>query len=859
MSDKTAEQTAIRMALLTNGYVPLANVSKKCMLKNWPRLVVDEAMIEDWADRGGLRATGVRIEGTLVALDFDIDDRAALDAIWAALPDDLFELVDRMPVRRGAGEKVCLFCRVRGVKGVEHIWSKAFYRPGEADMDGAVTHRLEIFGSLSGGRQVGVYGAHTVEDGEVQVSYGWAEDRGLVEVPFAGLPEVTVGQLESLADVVSSVLLDIGWVYEVRSLHGRVAASRAYVLTGGEVFDVHGQGDGAVDFDTLEDMARVQDGVRVSMSWREGVSAANRTRGLVSINPGDDRLQIWDTMTGVLYRPLEVDLSKRGRELGEKLRALGLIREDGGQARSSGLFPVCAGGGGDQGDKGASRCVVRVDQGRLADAVREVVGEMLGFEDVFDMGRPVKVVGDGRVVGLDDARMAQEIGERFLCVREVERGRRVALENVDPPMGLVKQTLALFAESGFRGLRGVVDMPVPDGQGGWVTGGYDARTQLVVSDSDDVAGLLGTMTVDEALEVLWAPFALFPFVGDADRGGTLACLLTAVARPWLPTAPLFAFDAPVQGSGKSLLCKAIGRMCGDYVLAAPLPVRNEEEAAKGLMALLMKAPRAVIWDNQSGVLDSVSLAAVLTSERYSARELGHSRHTELPTGVLWMMNGNNLAFKGDMPRRTVTVRIDPQSDAPFERRFSFDPETLVQARRREMRAAALTLLAWGMAQAAGGRIGSFERWDEVVGQTVAALGRGFGDPADNIRLAHAVDPHREELFDMLTALRAEFGNKWFSGQEVVARMAGGSVNTPLMEAFCLDKVPSSKSVGRILTFRRDAVAEDMRIQARRDPRTKNYKFRIWSNEDAEDVVVEGELERRRAEQKTRLGVLRAPD
>lgn len=342
MTDKTAEQTAIRLALLKNGYTPLANVSKKCMLKNWPRLDVTEEMIEDWSDRGGLRATGVRIEGSLVALDFDIDDAAALDAIWDALPDDLFDLVDQMPVRHGAGEKVCLFCRVSAGVVVENIWSKAYYAPGEEDVDGARTHRLEIFGAGGGGRQIGVYGAHTVEQGEVVVSYGWAAGRGLCEVPLADLPEVSVAQLEELTNVVSSVLGGLGWVYEVKSLDGRVSGGREYVLEEDDMFDVHGgQGGEVVGLLELEDMARRWDGVRVSMSWKEGASAGNRTRGLVSINPGDDRVQIWDSMTGVLYRPAGSDVRGTVEHLGERLSRVAEALPDVGDAdegTGNGLF-----------------------------------------------------------------------------------------------------------------------------------------------------------------------------------------------------------------------------------------------------------------------------------------------------------------------------------------------------------------------------------------------------------------------------------------------------------------------------------------------------------------------------------------
>lgn len=316
MIDKTAEQTSIRRALLANGYTPLANVSKKCMLKDWPRLIVDDALIESWSDALAYKATGVRIEGPLVALDFDIDDAAALDAIWDALPDDLFDLVDAMPARRGGGAKVCLFCRVGKGVVVENIWSKAFYRPGEED---GRAHRLEVFGAGGGARQIGAYGAHTVENGEILVSYAWVGGRGLVEVPLADLPEVTVAQLETLADIVSSVLHDLGWVYEVRALDGRVSGGREFELEPDHIFQVHGGSE--VGLIELEDMARNLDGVRVSMSWKEGASAANRTRALVSINPADDRVQVWDSMTGILYRPAGGDVRGTIERLNEKLRS----------------------------------------------------------------------------------------------------------------------------------------------------------------------------------------------------------------------------------------------------------------------------------------------------------------------------------------------------------------------------------------------------------------------------------------------------------------------------------------------------------------------------------------------------------
>ena len=45
----------------------------------------------------------------------------------------------------------------------------------------------------------------------------------------------------------------------------------------------------------------------------------------------------------------------------------------------------------------------------------------------------------------------------------------------------------------------------------------------------------------------------YPFVADEDRAVALSLLLSALARPVLPTVPLHGVDAPVAGAGKSLL------------------------------------------------------------------------------------------------------------------------------------------------------------------------------------------------------------------------------------------------------------------------------------------------------------------
>ncbi len=83
-------------------------------------------------------------------------------------------------------------------------------------------------------------------------------------------------------------------------------------------------------------------------------------------------------------------------------------------------------------------------------------------------------------------------------------------------------------------------------------GGHGYRAVLVLlrteSDHDDAI---------RALEVLAEPLKDFPWLTASDKSTALAAILTALVRPVLRTAPLFAFRAPKMGAGKSLLADVV--------------------------------------------------------------------------------------------------------------------------------------------------------------------------------------------------------------------------------------------------------------------------------------------------------------
>ena len=311
-SDEIAAQTDIRRALLANGYTPLANKDKMCILKGWPSLHVDDAQIDVWSGQLKWRATGVRIERGLVAVDLDVNDAVAINAIIDALPADIWALLQNSPVRRGKGAKEAWFCRLAEGESSFYRLASAGYRQPDSAPD-VVVHRVEIFAGETG-RQFGAYCAHTIgHDGEVEVTYRWEEARGLADTPFDDLPRLTRAQLAVVADTASCVLADLGWINDEMSKTGFSTPSVIYDLDD-QIFET--QEYGPLSLAQLEAACVVGDQIRLSASWLEGPSATNPTRCIASLNPSDDRVFVFETASFITHRPKDMDIGPKLARIG---------------------------------------------------------------------------------------------------------------------------------------------------------------------------------------------------------------------------------------------------------------------------------------------------------------------------------------------------------------------------------------------------------------------------------------------------------------------------------------------------------------------------------------------------------------
>jgi hypothetical protein len=222
----------------------------------------------------------------------------------------------------------------------------------------------------------------------------------------------------------------------------------------------------------------------------------------------------------------------------------------------------------------------------------------------------------------------------------------------------------------------------------------------------------------------------FPFVRDSDRAHAIAAILLPFLRRMIAgLAPIHLIEAPTQGSGKGLLASLISIVSTGLAAEGRTVPENEDEVRKMITAELVTGRPIILLDNLSEkrVLESPALASVVTVPYWTDRLLGESEMLHLRNNALWLMTGNNPRLSAELSRRCIRVRIDPRIDMPWLRGGFRHPliTEWAQKNRSALVHAALTLIqAW---IAAGRplhetRLGSFEKWSEVMGTVLDVAG-----------------------------------------------------------------------------------------------------------------------------------------
>lgn len=420
--------------------------------------------------------------------------------------------------------------------------------------------------------------------------------------------------------------------------------------------------------------------------------------------------------------------------------------------------------------------------GYRADAVDDYIKGMQHLNTFFELGDLGKLV---RVRNNQPVMLEVDLLISFLDRHFEYHELRMIQGNwvdqiKDTPVSIAKSILSQSEnENLFPKLEAVITAPTLRCDGTVLEqAGYDSKSKLYLSLTTSYEKIPETPsleTVKQALEVFWEPVALFPFVNAVDCGVILAAMLTALVRCSLPTAPGFAIDAPVAGSGKTLLAQVIANLASGKNAAVLPPISsNDDEVRKRLLSALLIGNPVMLCDNLNEPLGSASLDAALTSESFQDRILGLTKMVSVMNRGMFIFTGNNFQLIGDTCRRVLISRLDPKMERPDNRQFSFNPTEYVRFNRDKLVVAGLTLIRGSLASGQHCSVGStasFEDWDRLVRQTVcwiATFDERFADPNDVIQHSFNSDPTTLTLRLLLESWATAVGKRSITTNDLIS-------------------------------------------------------------------------------------------
>ena len=422
-------------------------------------------------------------------------------------------------------------------------------------------------------------------------------------------------------------------------------------------------------------------------------------------------------------------------------------------------------------------------------------------------------------------------------------------EEVTPPTGILAAALAPKEWPNLRPLIGIAGAPVlrPDGSL-LQTPGYDKETGLYLASKVPlslVPEAPSSAQVNAARDFMLQQFlGDFPWVGPADKANYIGLLVTPILRSYLRTLiPFGVVTSTMPGSGKTILTCGLGMLYGQRVLTW---TASDEELRKAITSVLADPVGTIIFDNlaEGTTIDSPVLARLITDRTWADRLLGKNTTAAFQNDRVWTATGNNLRLGGDMRTRSILVSLNPDMPRPEERTGfaipNLDQWILSPANQRRVLWHLLILVADWTRNGAPGQPGitmrQFTSWAEAVGGFLAH--HGIGGFLANVETVRDIDEDEAMWTAFFAQWRKKFGDGPVTSNQLresakVSWDSFGSREDPWDGQFITDdhgRVPSAKSLGRILTGQIGRYRGPYRLHSHVDPHSKIRQYRVeeWS-------------------------------
>jgi hypothetical protein len=350
-------------------------------------------------------------------------------------------------------------------------------------------------------------------------------------------------------------------------------------------------------------------------------------------------------------------------------------------------------------------------------------------------GYPVRVTGidekKPRIELLTANKLYYEASKNLRCYKKsIDKNGQEETIDVDPPLRVIQNAISA-GDFPLYNINGIIRHPTITRNGKVIydTGyDYDTGLFLVPHESAILIAMklkdaeLTDENIKKASIVLTDMVDEFPFVSLSDRANAIAAFLTVLCRPLIQgLVPAFLFQAPSAGTGKTLLADvllyAIMREKSEHIR---LSTGDDDEIEKKLVSLLMNGGEYIFFDNIPEKLKSETLCLAITSGYFQARLLGKNEMIKLPVKCPIFLTGNNPKPNNEMARRLINIRLDANTERPWERKgFKIkDRKKHTLENHAVFIAAGLTLArAWFIRGQKPGQytLGSFEEWAETIG------------------------------------------------------------------------------------------------------------------------------------------------
>ena len=404
-----------------------------------------------------------------------------------------------------------------------------------------------------------------------------------------------------------------------------------------------------------------------------------------------------------------------------------------------------------------------------------------------------------------------------LATRRDDQGSPVVVEEErTPPRDALASVLAAKTWPHLAPLRGVIGAPVLRRDGTLLQApGYDPTTGLYLAPRVQLPPVPDRPTTDQVTEarafLLHEFLRDFPWSTDADRANYLALLATPILRHYTRSlTPFGVIDATMPASGKTILTAGPGMLYGQRVMPWTY---SEEELRKAITTVFADQVGCVVFDNlaEGTVIDSPTLALLVTTGVWSDRLLGGNRSVAVCNDRLWMATGNNLQVGGDMASRTVRVHLDPNMPRPEARdqsRFGIphlDQWITIPGNQLTVLWPLLVLfLDWtgaGAPRAAGLTMRQFTPWAQAMGGFLAhhRVGGFLGNLAD----VAAVDEDATRWRGFLSCWHARHGGQRLPAAALRRDAEPDGFGTDPWDGLFITtgagKTPNTVALGRLLT------------------------------------------------------------